>query len=321
MDKLFLSCDWGTSSFRLRLIDSVFSKQTGESCSNEGVATIYNQWLQKNNAEEERLAFYQTVLKKHISNIEDQLKISLERMPVVVSGMASSSIGMKELPYKQLPVTVNIRDLHFEKLGATENFKHDMIIVSGIRTDTDIMRGEEVQLMGCLIEKDQKQLFVFPGTHSKHVIVENGQITSFQTYMTGEFFNLLSVNSILSKSISIENVTGEEFNRPAFEKGVSDSLHTSLLHQSFMVRTNDLFQRFTKKENYWYLSGLLIGTELKDLFETNSEVITIVSEGKFASLYETACNILNKGKNVLSADVNNALIKAHTLFAKQIQWK
>jgi len=231
MDKLFLSCDWGTSSFRLRLIDSVSSKQTGESRSDEGVAKVYNQWLQKNNAKEERLAFYQSVLKKHICNIEDQLKVSLDEIPVIISGMASSSIGMIELPYKPLPVAVSGRDLYFEKIRKTETFKHDMIIISGIRTDTDIMRGEEIQLLGCTIEtSDQQQVFIFPGTHSKHIIVENGQVTNFQTYMTGEFFNLLSFNSILSKSISIENATGEEFSKPAYEKGVSDSLHTNLLH-------------------------------------------------------------------------------------------
>lgn len=319
MDKLFLSCDWGTSSFRLRLIDSVSSKQAGESYSDDGVAKIYNQWIQEKKAEEERLAFYQSVLKKHISNIEDQLKNSLDGIPVVISGMASSSIGMMELPYKQLPIAVIIGDLHFKKIKETDGFKHDMIIISGIRTDTDIMRGEEVQLLGCAIEtNDQPQVFIFPGTHSKHIIVENGQITNFKTYMTGEFFNLLSQNSILSKSISIENATGDEFSKPAFEKGVSDSLHTSLLHQSFMVRTNDLFQRLTKNENYWYLSGLLIGSELKDLFQADIEVITIVSEDKLVRLYETACNVLNDGKNVQSADVNDALIKAHILFAKEM---
>ena len=166
MDKL-LSCDWGTSSFRLRLIDSVSSKQAGESYSDDGVAKIYNQWIQEKKAEEERLAFYQSVLKKHISKIEDQLKISLDGIPVVISGMASSSIGMIELPYKQLPIAVSIGDLHFKKIKETDGFKHDMIIISGIRTDTDIMRGEEVQLLGCAIEtNDQPQVFIFPGTHS-----------------------------------------------------------------------------------------------------------------------------------------------------------
>lgn len=316
MDKQFLSCDWGTSSFRLRLIDSVSSKQTAESCSNEGVAAIYNQWLQKNSAEKERLSFYQSFLQKHISNIEEQLKISLDDTSLIISGMASSSMGMMELPYKHLPIALNVHELHAEKIKRTSAFKHGMVIISGVRTDTDIMRGEEVQLLGCAIDSSDEQVFVFPGTHSKHIVVESGKITGFKTYMTGEFFNLLSANSILSKSISTENAA-QEFNKPVFEKGISDSLSTNLLHQGFMIRTNDLFQHLTKSENYWYLSGLLIGTELKDLFQTNIDTITIVSEGRLASLYNTACNSLNKGKKVQLADVNNALIKAHILIAKE----
>jgi len=322
MSKQFLSCDWGTSSFRLRLIDSISSEQVEESRSDEGVAKIYSKWLQKNTTDEERLSFYSLVLKKHISIIEEKLNVSLDEIPLVISGMASSTIGMTELPYKLLPIKLSMNDLYVLKIKRSPDFKHDIILISGIRTKTDIIRGEEVQLLGCAIDAtdQQQQVFVFPGTHSKHIIVEGEHVKDFKTYMTGDFFSALSANSILSKSISAENVAGE-FNKPLFEKGVSDSVNTNLLHQSFMVRTNDILQKVTKNENYWYLSGLLIGTELKELFQTSSATITIVSEGNLAKLYETACAVLNTGKKVQSANLNDALIKAHTLFVKQTAWE
>lgn len=321
MDKTFLSCDWGTSSFRLRLIDSAASKQTGESYSDEGVAKVYDCWRQKNGIEKERVAFYTTILKKHISIIEDQTKISLNGKPVIISGMASSTIGMMELPYKQLPLSMDCSDLSFQKIERTKEFDHDMLITSGVRTDTDIMRGEEVQLLGCAIEtNDKPQVFIFPGTHSKHIVVENGQATSFQTYMTGEFFHLLSANSILSKSISIEGSPDEKPDASAFEKGVLDSLHSNLLHQSFMVRTNDLFQRFTKNQNYWYLSGLLIGTELNDLLQRSFGSITIVSDDKMSNPYMMAFKTLDAGKIVKSINVTEALIKAHIILAEKFAW-
>jgi len=37
MNKSFLSCDWGTSSFRLRLIDVGSGMPAGESVSDEGI--------------------------------------------------------------------------------------------------------------------------------------------------------------------------------------------------------------------------------------------------------------------------------------------
>lgn len=319
MDKIFLSCDWGTSSFRLRLINTTTSEHIGESYSDEGVAKVYDCWLQKKGVEKDRFTFYTDVLKKHISKIQDQTKVALNGIPIIISGMASSTIGIMELPYKQLPVSTDISDLPIEKIERTKEFDHTVLIISGLKTDTDIMRGEEVQLLGCSIEiSEQQQVFIFPGTHSKHIVVENGQVSGFETYMTGEFFHLLSEKSILSKSISAEGTLDEKLNESAFEKGVSDSLHSNLLHQSFMIRTNDLFQRLTKSQNYWYLSGLLVGTEINSLLQKSIKSITIVSDGEIARLYEIAFKKLDAGKVIRSINVNEALINAHISLAEKL---
>ncbi len=96
---------------------------------------------------------------------------------------------------------------------------------------------------------------------------EENQAVDFKTYMTGEFFSLLSKNSILSNNVeeSDDSLEGDDLKN--FEEGVENSLKHNLLHTSFLARTNGLFNRNTKKENYYCLSGLLIGTELKDLIQ------------------------------------------------------
>ena len=33
-----------------------------------------------------------------------------------------------------------------------------------------------------------------------------------------------------------------------------------------MVRTNQLFEKYSGEENYYYLSGLLIGNELSEIY-------------------------------------------------------
>jgi 2-dehydro-3-deoxygalactonokinase len=63
-----------------------------------------------------------------------------------------------------------------------------------------------------------------------------------------------------------------------FEEGVANSLQHNLLHASFFARTNGLFNRNTKKENYFYLSGLLIGTELKDLMNKDTPISLVCNE-------------------------------------------
>jgi 2-dehydro-3-deoxygalactonokinase len=105
--------------------------------------------------------------------------------------------------------------------------------------------------------------YIFPGTHSKHVQVRSGRVVDFQTYMTGEFFGLLSEMSLLSGSVEKNDSLGETGHADAFRKGVRDAAGSNLLHAAFRVRTNDLFGRLSAKANFHYLSGLLIGTELR----------------------------------------------------------
>lgn len=133
------------------------------------------------------------------------------------------------------------------------------------------MRGEETQLIGCISElknEVDRQIFILPGTHSKHITVKNRQVTSFKTYMTGELFSLLSKNSVLSTAI--EKAITSDFK--SFKEGVKHSTKSNLLHSIFRVRTNHLFEIHTKKENFNYLSGLLIGTELLDLLKTTAKI-------------------------------------------------
>ncbi len=81
-----------------------------------------------------------------------------------------------------------------------------------------------------------EQLYIFPGTHSKHIIVKDGAVVAFTTYMTGEFFALLSKQSILHTSVEKHTDSAPS---ASFMNGVEDATKGNLLHLAFMVRTND----------------------------------------------------------------------------------
>jgi 2-dehydro-3-deoxygalactonokinase len=115
MDK-FLSCDWGTSSFRLRLVSTPTLQILAEERTDDGIAAVFNLWKEKKEGEEDRLNFYLTILKKKIKSLEQQLSSSLENIPIIISGMASSTIGMIEIPYKPLPFHLNGSDLITKKI-------------------------------------------------------------------------------------------------------------------------------------------------------------------------------------------------------------
>src|SRR5512143_2992534 len=107
----FLSCDWGTSSFRLRLVETPGLNIVNEKISAEGIAQTFELWKQSGNTEDARFSFYLELIQKHIQDFEKTLGFSLTPTPLVISGMAGSSMGMIELPYKEFPFAIDGSDL------------------------------------------------------------------------------------------------------------------------------------------------------------------------------------------------------------------
>jgi 2-dehydro-3-deoxygalactonokinase len=305
--KKFLSCDWGTTSFRLRLVEIAGEKIIAEKNSNEGIAKVFDLWKQAGKTEDRRFSFYLDRISQCIGSIEKTLDYSLDGFPLVISGMACSTMGMIDLPYKGVPFSADGSDLITEFTEANNEFNHDIIFISGARTENDAMRGEETQLVGCGPD-EQEQLFIFPGTHSKHVTVRDRKAVGIKTYMTGEFFALLSEKSILSAGIEgVSDLETDKINK-SFQAGVKESLHSNLLNSSFKIRTNDLFQKLSRGENYHYLSGLLIGTEMKELVGVDYNVI-LVSNSPLHSHYESAYHlVMNKTKTLKIQNADEAMV-------------
>jgi 2-dehydro-3-deoxygalactonokinase len=296
--KKFISCDWGTSALRLRVVDLATAKVLAEVSSDDGIATVFHLWQECKKVELDRIPFYLDVLGKKIYRLEQELGTSLDEVAVVISGMASSSIGMDELLYKEIPIDIRKPELNWKKFESLSGFNHAVYLVSGVRSANDVMRGEETQLIGCIDDENvHNGLFIFPGTHSKHVFVKDGSVTGLRTYMTGEIFDLLSTKSVLSSSIMRPAVlTSELKNR--FTEGIVDGRQGNLLHHAFMVRTNDLFKKMSKEENYYYLSGLVIGTELNSILNDPGDIV-LVASGEPGKLYAIALKSLERDIKVV----------------------
>jgi len=302
----FLSCDWGTSSFRLRVVEIAELKIIADKESNMGIAVIFNRWQE--HKEQNRLSFYLDIVRHHIDQIEQSLQISLQNVPLIISGMASSSLGMMELDYKALPFMPDGSDLNIKRISAPKNFQHDIYLISGVMNDHDVMRGEETQLIGCLTSLVGDQIIILPGTHSKHVFFKDGKIVDFKTYMTGEFFELLSRKSILSSSVQDDGNFEIHKNQLSFEKGLLDSQHSNLLNSAFHIRTNSLFKRLALQENYYYLSGLLIGEELKDLNNSSIRSIILIVNRLLEPIYKHAIEYLFPSRQLKIENVDRAIV-------------
>ncbi len=169
MNHNLLCCDWGTSSFRLRLVNKENQQILGEVASPDGIASTFNAWnAQTKTSGIARKPFFQEQLRHQIMALATQLHLNLEATPLVLSGMASSSLGLEELPYAELPFAVDGSQAGVRYLESQPDFPYDLLLISGIRTEGDVMRGEETQLVGLIHLMDiagstGESIFVFPG--------------------------------------------------------------------------------------------------------------------------------------------------------------
>jgi 2-dehydro-3-deoxygalactonokinase len=302
--KHFLSCDWGTSAFRLRVLDAA-GGIVEEIKSDDGISTVHQDWIRSKEGEETKIQFY----KKRLANALKELKTKIEPdAPIILSGMASSSIGILEMPYRPLPFVLNTDMPAWQLLEKDDQLQHSVYIVSGFSTSADVMRGEETMLLG-IDNSTEDEICILPGTHSKHAYIKSGVLTDFKTYVTGELFNVMAQFSILSNSV----VAGEDIE--AFEAGLDEATSGNLLNQFFKVRTRQLLNKTSGVSNYQFLSGLLIGTELKELRNTSSK-IRVISDGALAQLYNHALKQFGLKATLTSA--REALIKGHLRILKGI---
>ncbi len=321
----FISCDWGTSSFRLRLISIVTGKILHEIKTDEGIAEMYQRWLATGPPGTERVHFYKNKIAGSIRKLATDVQ---ENLPVLISGMVSSSIGMQELPYNFFPFSWNIAEMPVHTIAADENFSHPLFLVSGFRTANDIMRGEETLLLGCDVKDDAESIFIFPGTHSKHVLVKNKMGVDFKTYMTGEIFALLAKKSILHSAVdkggdgrpSAAVVTGEAdtaANEKSFAEGLTAGMEDHLLHATFTVRTRQLLQKENPESNYNYLSGLLVGAELSAIRKKNCPVY-LVSSGTLQQQYLKGLQLSGLKNKMYCLDADQAFINGHCKIARYL---
>ena len=304
--KHFLSLDWGTSRFRLRLVESETLKIIAASESEEGILAIHARWLQEELTEEERIAFYLAYIQSHIKKIEKEVVDPINTLPLLISGMASSTLGMLELPYKEIPFAQDGSDLFVKGMKGSADFPHPVWIISGVRTTLDVIRGEETILAGASLPEWEEQIVVMPGTHSKHMLIRNGYCRDFATYMTGEFFDLLWQKSSLANTI--EHNEQLETANDFFKKGLSESIDTTILRSSFRTRTQTLLKKHTPEENFYYLGGLLIGEECKQLMPATIP-INLIAGKVLRPLYEMALRYFEIGSGLEVMDADECFVR------------
>lgn len=204
----------------------------------------------------------------------------------LVCGMAGSRQGWVEAPYAACPAG-------FAEVASQLTWIDPgrIAMVPGLACEADgvpdVMRGEETQVFGALdLLGLASAVLVLPGTHSKWVHAIDGRVERFATFMTGECYALLRQHSILARMMPAAD---GELDAAAFEQGVRHALRSgTLLHAAFSARTLALFERLAPAALPSYLSGLVIGEELRAQDLDGTLGVVVIGAEALTRRYELA---------------------------------
>jgi 2-dehydro-3-deoxygalactonokinase len=252
MAKEFIAVDWGTSnrrSFRIGSDGSVLDRQEDD----QGILSVSD--------------FPVSI---------SALRGTAGDTPLLLAGMVGSNRGWIEAPYATAPAGLAAI------AAATLQPQPGVFLAPGVLFDDparpDIMRGEEVQFIGALaLGLMGDGLVCHPGTHSKWVEVEDGQIARFRTVMTGDIFAALKSRSILS-DILAHDLGDDPAADTAFIDGVDHALdNPDLGAELFSARARVVTGRMTAAEAAARISGLLIGADVRTgLGRLRADVVPLI---------------------------------------------
>ena len=264
----WIAVDWGTSNLRASAMgpDGALATRV----SDKGMGRL------------SRDAFEPALL----DLIEDWLP-DVGVIEVFACGMVGSRQGWAEATYRAVPCTpVEVAAL---VTVATLDKRIKVHIAPGLSQDSpaDVMRGEETQIAGALaLNPNFDGVFCLPGTHSKWVHVSAGEVVSFQTFMTGELFALLSGQSVLRHGMATDGWEGD-----AFQQGLDDALSRpeKIGARLFGLRAESLLHGLPGATAFSRLSGLLIGVELAAAKPYwLGQNVTLIGAEKLSDLYSIA---------------------------------
>jgi 2-dehydro-3-deoxygalactonokinase len=282
----FLAVDWGTTNRRVFLIEDGQVARTER--DDKGVTSVTD--FEAEAAE---------------------LRIRFGNLPLLMAGMVGSNMGWRAAPYVAAPATSSL-------LAANLLWIDDRTaIVPGVsvRGPADVMRGEEVQLLGAveagLVPADA--FLAQPGTHCKWVEMSGGGIAGFTTAMTGELFALLRRHGLLAAQLGEVVRPGE-----AFENGVAEGRKRDLAASLFGIRAAKLLAERDDADAASFASGLLIGADVAARLEASShDTVYILADPELGWLYVIAVEA--HGRRAVLVDSHAAFVAGIIAIGRAIQ--
>lgn len=189
---------------------------------------------------------------------------------VIASGMITSEYGLMALPH--LPAPAGIRELHnaLYHTRFPEIAPFPFALVRGVKTESDMMRGEETEIMGLSMAPDT--LVVLPGSHSKLIALdEQGRIGRIQTMMTGEMVTALSAHTVLRDAVELTAPLEETALCEGYRAARQEGLNAAL----FAVRVMKVRECASAAARYSFFLGAILSAEVDAILKAPEDRILL----------------------------------------------
>ena len=310
----FLSCDWGSSSFRLRLVSTASGEVEAERRADCGCSVVAATEPSVEQREQAFESAFEQQLKHFLGDSPDPA------IPVVLSGMVTSAHGWHELPYGRVPAGLDGAGLSTATYRLRDG--RQATFVSGLRDISDVMRGEECELLGLGATAGDREvalpdqaLVVMPGTHCKHVTIRNRIITGFRTFITGELYALLRHASVLRHSFAAEDEQPAALDRAVLAEGARGVADNGLAAMLFQVRVGTLLRGSSAATSEAFLNGILVGAEFCGTGPTKDDIVVLLAASeRLQAIYQTVATTLGFADRFLvlpPAQVADLAVKGH----------
>lgn len=198
---------------------------------------------------------------------------------ILASGMITSEFGLCPLDHINVPAGLGKLHQNMERVILDEICPVPFMFVRGVKCigdsleDTDMMRGEETELMGIMTDSERECIYILPGSHSKVIRVNpDREIETFSTLLTGEMVKAISDDTILKDAIDLKckNIDYEYLLKGykfCKEHGINKSLFkVRILKNVFSAGSSQLYSFFL---------GIILTDEIKEVEKYDAPLVVI----------------------------------------------
>lgn len=199
---------------------------------------------------------------------------------ILASGMITSEFGLCNLEHVTAPA--GIRELHdnMYETKIPEITEIPFTFIRGVKIkgrsaeNTDMMRGEETELMGIL--EDAECAYILPGSHAKVIRTDqDGRIADFSTTLTGEMIAALSGGTILKDAVKL---TGNQLDTEYLIEGYQCCERNGMNKALFKVRILKTQFQKTDEQIYSFFMGVVLHDEIEEIMRYDVRKVVIAGK-------------------------------------------